>query len=424
VLSAAAQQACIRRARATAIGVAVCGLASCLASCAWLPAAGPTVSNVVSEEVKGGRYQFDLIDVNQHVVDTIAAQPIATFHSRFSGSGLPREQAVSVGDVIGVTIYQAIDASINGQPPGNNSVGQSPSTTGLGNILPATVVPDQLVMRDGTIVVPYGGRIRLVGKTVTKAEEVIEVRLKNQLVKPQVIVSIRKSDVNTVTVSGEGASGSRVQLSPEGTRLLDVIASAGGVKSPTYQVVVRLTRGEVTAALPFDVLAADPDENIYAHPGDVITLTFAPPTFDSLGATGKPMQYPWGADKVTLAQALAMTSGLDDTKADPAGVFLMRYEPLSLVRQLIGSSGAPADAEGYVPVVFRFDMSNADAYLLAQRFAMRDKDTIYVAGAELNAVQKLVNLIATASVPVFTGYTAFHGFGTSSTAVITTPSAP
>jgi polysaccharide biosynthesis/export protein len=393
-ISVAVQRACKRWLQGS--GLSMCILAPLLAACSALPAAGPTTADVTSQAVENGQYQFDLVDVNQQVIDTIAKQPIVSFHSRFSGSGLPAEETISVGDSIGVTIYQATDQN---QPTCANGVGN----LAPGNALPTIIVPEQLVMRDGTIVVPYVGRIRLVGISTAKAEAELQNRLKDQLITPQVIVSINKSDANTVTVSGEGAGGSRVQLSPRGTRLLEAIASAGGVKSPTYELFVRLTRGAVTATIPYDALVAEPAENIYAYPGDIITLTQASPTFGTFGATGKPLQYPWGADKITLAQALAMTSGLDDTRADPAGVFLMRYEPPSLVRQLIGPSGASPDSEGLVPVVFHFDLSDAGTYLLAQRFAMRDKDAIYVANAKANALQKFFNIFTGATGPVFAG---------------------
>jgi polysaccharide export outer membrane protein len=381
-------------------GLAICGLAAPLVACSGLPTAGPTADDVVSQAVKDGRYQFDLVDIDKQIVDTIAAQPIVSFHSRFSGSGLPPEQTISVGDVIGVSIWQATDANVSNAPTGSNVFELAPSSRG-----PGIVVPDQLVMRDGFIVVPFVGRLRVAGISTAKAEKEVQDRLQDQLIKPQVVVSINKSEGNTVAVSGEGATGSRVQLSPRGTRLLEAIASAGGVKSPTYQLLVRLTRGAATATIPYDELVADPAENIYAYPGDIITLTLAAPTYGSFGATGKPLQYLWTADNFTLAQALAATSGLDDSRADPAGVFLMRYEPLSLIQQMTGTSGASANKDGLVPVVYHLDLSDANAYLLAQHFAMKDKDTIYVAGARYGALSKFLNLLASAAYPVFTGAT-------------------
>jgi polysaccharide biosynthesis/export protein len=408
---AAGRHGTAHQVRAARLAMLLPALGPLLIACAGLPAAGPNASEVISQAVQNGRPQFEVIDVDQHVTDALAAQPVSSFHFRVKATGLPPEQTISVGDVIAVTIYQAIDTTA-----GTSSVGQP-----LSSIPPQIVVPDQIVMRDGTIVVPGAGRIRLVGVSPTKAGVELQNRLKDQLIKPQVIVSIKLSDANTVTVSGEGASGSRVPISPRGTRLLEAIATAGGVKSPTYELLVSLTRGGVTATVPYDTLVADPAENIYAHPGDIITLIHAPATFAAFGAAGKPLQYQWGADSITLAQALAITSGLDDSRADPAGVFLMRYEPQALVQEVVGTPSVTADARGLVPVVFHLNLSNVDSYLLAERFAMKDKDTIYVAGAPLNTVQKLLSLVGQIAYPVFTGYSTFSTGAGTTTAVIATP---
>jgi len=413
---AARRRARAHQVRAARLVMLISSFGPLLTACAILPAAGPSASAVVSQAVQNGQPQFEVIDVDQHVTDVLAAEPTTSLHFRFKGTGLPPEQTISVGDVITVTIYQAIGATISGDTTGTSSVGQ-PS----GNIPPPIAVPDQIVMRDGTIVVPYAGRVRLVGLSPAKAGVTLQNRLKDQLIKPQAIISIKQSEANTVTVSGEGATSLRVPISPGGTRVLEAIATAGSVKSPTYELLVRLTRGEVTATVPYDTLVADPAENIYAYPRDIITLTRARATFAAFGAAGRPLQYLWDADSITLAQALAMSSGLDDSRADPAGVFLMRHEPQRFVQQLVGTPSAPADADGLVPVVFHLNLSNVNSYLLAERFAMKDKDTIYVAGAPANTIQKFIGLVSSITYPAFSGYSTFSTGAGTATAVIATP---
>ena len=83
------------------------------------------------------------------------------------------------------------------------------------------------------------------------------------------------------------AAGARVSLSPGGDRLLQVIAAAGGAKAPVHETFVRLSRDGVTATIPLEQLVADPAEDIYAQPGDVLTLVRVPQTFSVFGATGR-----------------------------------------------------------------------------------------------------------------------------------------
>jgi len=154
--------------------------------------------------------------------------------------------------------------------------------------------------------------------------------------------------------------------------------------------------------IPMEVLVSDPAENIYAWPGDVLTLVRIPQTFSVFGATGQNTQVSFNAEKVTLAEALAKAGGLQDLRADPAGVFLFRFEPPDVV----GALKAPALATGpggSSPIVYRLDLSDANSYFFAQRFPIEDKDIIYVANAKLNELQKFFTLLNTITGPVITG---------------------
>jgi polysaccharide biosynthesis/export protein len=60
-------------------------------------------------------------------------------------------------------------------------------------------------------------------------EEAIVKALEGKAIQPQAVVTITKNSSNTATVGGEVASGT-VPLNPKGDRILDVIASAGGIR--------------------------------------------------------------------------------------------------------------------------------------------------------------------------------------------------
>jgi len=184
--------------------------------------------------------------------------------------------------------------------------------------------------------------------------------------------------------------------------MLDLIALAGGGTAPVYDTFIRLSREGVTATIPMETLVSDPAENIYAWPGDVLTLVRIPQTFSVFGATGQNADVNFNSEKVTLAEALAKAGGLLDLRADPAGVFLFRFEPPRVVTALNAPS-LPTGPGGSSPVVYRLDLSDANAYFFAQRFPVEDKDIIYVANARLNELQKFFTLLNTLTGPVITG---------------------
>ena len=363
-----------------------------LGGCSTLPTAGPTTGQVVDQAVKDDQARFDIVDVDNNVVSALLARPAESFKSRFRQYGKPPDSKIGIGDAITVTIWEAAGGGLFG---GGITTGVSPGSRSV-------TIPDQVVARDGAISVPFADRIHVAGQSSLEVQRTIEQRLAEKAIEPQVLVNITRSITNTATVSGEVVAGARVPLSINGDRLLDLIALAGGAKSPVYETFVRLSRNGVTATIPMEQLVSEPAENIYAWPGDVLTLVRIPQTFSVFGATGQNMQVTFGAEKITLAEALAKAGGLQDLRADPAGVFLFRFEPPAVVGALKASALATGPG-GSSPVVYRLDLSDANSYFFAQRFPVEDKDVIYVANARLNELQKFFTLLNTITGPVITG---------------------
>jgi polysaccharide export outer membrane protein len=270
------------------------------------------------------------------------------------------------------------------------------------------IIPEQQVGADGAISIPYADRIPAAGRTPAEVQRIIETRLAEKALQPQALVIVTKSAANAVTVTGEMIAGARISLSPGGDRLLQVIAAAGGAKAPVADTFVRLSRGGVTATIPLRQLVSDPAENIYAQPGDVLTLTRVPQTFSVFGATGRNAEIPFNAERISLAEAVGKSQGLRDDLAKPEGVFLFRYELNSVVRALdepIASRGT-GDVS---PVVFRFNFKDGKTYLLAQQFPVQDKDVIFVADAPAVQTYKFAAVLNNITGPIITGLLVCRG---------------
>jgi polysaccharide export outer membrane protein len=197
-------------------------------------------------------------------------------------------------------------------------------------------------------------------------------------------------------------AGTRVPLSPGGDRLLQIIAAAGGAKAPLHETFVRLSRDGTTATIPLEQLVADPAEDLYAQPGDVLTLLRTPQTFSVFGATGRNAEIAFDARNITLGEALAKSQGLRDDLAKPEGVFLFRYEP-NTVLQALGEPIAGGARGGVSPVVYRFDLRDGKTYALAQEFPVYDKDVIFVADAPAAQVYKFFSALNQVTGPIVTG---------------------
>src|SRR5262249_46560714 len=87
---------------------------------------------------------------------------------------------------------------------------------------------------------------------------------------------------------------------------------------------------------------------------------------------------------------------------NPNGVFLFRYEPIGAVRALDQPVATRAQG-GLSPVVYRFDLADANTCLLTDRFPVSRRAIIFVADAGARQVQKLFTLISTVTGPILTG---------------------
>ena len=363
-----------------------------VAGCSALPTAGPTASDVKGQEVKDNLTRFDLVEIDDNVVAALLGLPADSFHVRFKKYGRPPQPKIGIGDSVVVSIWEAAGGGLFGASPTDHVSAGSRSVT----------IPEQMVGRDGGISVPFADRVPAAGRLPVEVQKTIEQRLAEKAIEPQVIVTVTKSLSNSVTVAGEVVSGARVPLSLKGDHLLDLIAAAGGARAPVYETFVRLSRDGITATVPMEALVSDPAENIYAYPTDVLTLVRLPQSFTVFGATGTNTQVNFTAERMTLVEALAKAGGLQDQRSDPAGVFLFRFEPPGIVNAL-GRPQLQTGPDGSSPVVYRLDLSDAKSYFLAQRFAMHDKDIIYVANADFNELQKFFTLLNTLTGPIITG---------------------
>jgi polysaccharide export outer membrane protein len=434
-------------------------LAGSLSACSWLPRAGPAASDVVQQARAGGDILFDVVPVDDRVVSTLLAQPKESFARRFSENAPPPEVKIAIGDTVSVLIWESAAGGLFSEAPpvppattgakpeteplapevqpsspefGAPSQGlpSSPETTtpregrppAAGNVpterfsleaalaasgRQATVIPDQQVGPDAAISIPYAGRIPAAGRLPAEVQQTIQDRLAQKALEPQALVIVKKSAANAVTVTGEVVNGARVPISPGGDRLLQVIAAAGGAKAPVHEISVRLSRGGVSATIPLQQVVSDPSEDIYAQPGDILTLVRVPQTFSVFGATGRNAEIPFDAEKLTLSEALGKSQGLRDDLAKPEGVFLFRYESDPVVHALDQPIATGAQG-GVSPIVYRFNLREGNSYLLARQFPIRDKDVIFVADAPAAQIYKFFTALNGVTGPIVTGLVTCH----------------
>jgi polysaccharide export outer membrane protein len=369
--------------------VAISAVAAILTGCSVVPKAGPNAVDVITMAGSGVDQRYEVFDIDKPLVDVLRGQRRASLFSQFGDYHRSTESTIGVGDTVSVTIWEA-PGGVLFAPSAMTVASNSPSLSAGGNR--SSTLPDQVVGRDGTIHVPFTDRIKVNGLTARAVEDAIKKSLQGKTSDPQVAVNVTRSLSSAVTVNGEVNNAARVPISVRGDRLLDVVANAGGLRVPVNETDVQLTRGDKVIRVPMLRVTGDPKENIYVRPNDVLTLVRAPRKFLVLGAAGGNAEVPFDSDGVTLAVALSKAGGLLDNRADPAGVFVFRYEPPNIVNGLRPGSLLAAGTEA-VPVVYRLNLLDPASLFAAQAFPIYDRDVIYVSNAPLTDTMKIAQVV-------------------------------
>jgi polysaccharide biosynthesis/export protein len=375
------------------LGLAAIAVALATAGCdsLLLPASGPN-SLVVRSQTTWHGPPYGFVNLNPLVVKILEEYGPKSLTGIFGDHRPPPEIKFGIGDVVGVTIFEAAAGGLF--IPAEASVRP-------GNFVQ---LPNQPIDTKGYISVPYAGLVPAAGKTPSQVEKEIVDRIKDRAIEPQAVVSLVTQNTSLITVVGEvnnlitSVTG-RIPAQPAGERLLDVITRAGGLRDQGQDLWVTLERHGRRATVPFGALLYEPGNNIWAWPGDTIYLYKEPQTFLAFGASGQQGQFQFSsgsqasAFRMTLAEGVAAAGGLLDLQADPGSVFLFRREPRELAERL-GVDCSKMDGPT-VPVVYSVSFADPAGYFLATRVQLHNKDVILAANAQDIGVTKFANFINT-----------------------------
>lgn len=364
-----------RNRRGLAIAIAVTA-SSLLAGCSTLPSSGPTASQVMRSSKNSGGINFRIVDLNQAMLSDPQLSQEVTYVTPVTLASVAedgRVDTVGPGDILDVRVYEVGVALFGGGKIGVDGT-FDPSARG-------EYFPGIIVNGDGTIKLPYVGEIQVAGKTTTEIQGMIEGRLADKSQKPQALVTVRENASNVIYVSGDVVRPGRQPLTITRIRLLDAVANAGGARTATADTLVRFVRNGVLTEQRLASIKPGSADDLILLSGDRIELLKAPRTYTVFGASQRVSQVPFESESVSLAEALARIGGPNDNIADASAVFLFRYQQ---------DANDPAQQ---TPVIYRLNMLKPTSYFLSQKFAMRDKDVLYVATAASLQPSKLVQII-------------------------------
>jgi len=359
-------------------------LSGCQTLTKWQPSSGPT-KKVIENQIDTENSGLTIIDIDNRIAFlTSQSIPVRRF-SDFYKSSSTFNNTISAGDVVDVSIWEAPPALLFGTASDISGLSGSKEVK----------LPEQMVDNKGQITIPFVGKISVSGKTPEQVQAMIVKGLTKKANNPSAVVRIAKNNSADVTIVGEVTNSTRMPLTGKTERILDALAAAGGTKHPSSRISVQLNRRGQSVEMPFDAIIKDPRQNVILQKGDVVSVNYQTKSFTVLGATAKNTEIDFEAGGISLMQALARSGGLDDNRADARGVFIFRQESANILTpEQRAALPMQLQYASEVPVIYRLNLKEPINYIVAQNFAIKDKDLIYVSNAPGVEFRKFISLVA------------------------------
>lgn len=376
-----------------------------LAGCTFLPSSGPSGFRIKAEagQIKG-LPTYELLQVDQSTVNILKQfnpsppyisaegekKAAASLTRGIEALGQGSAQAIQPGDVVHVAIFESGGGLFTPLTPEGQSSGS-----------PVTSLPAQKVAQQGHITVPYAGRVRALGRLPSDLESEITRMLSGKTVDPQVIVTVAKREGgDLVSVGGDVKSPAQVPVSLAGTRLVDAITTAGGSTARPHQAMVAVTRNGVTRSDSLQEVYNAQAKNILLQPGDTVLLSNRPLSYLVFGVGGRIGNQPIEIEDLSLAQAIALSGGPDDNRANPSTVFVFRKESRRFL-EAAGKTSLPPG--GLLPVIYQLQLQEPQGFFFANNFMIRDEDILYYGAAGSVGVLKFMSLLNAFFAPARSG---------------------
>lgn len=326
-------------------------------------------------EITGGENasssDFVVEEVTRANVDRLSEWPATGWHGHYHWPSVtrgPKSNVIQAGDMINLTIWDSQANSL--------LTNDAEKNVGMRSIQ---------VTASGSIFVPYVDEVVVRGLTPDQARERIQFELEPIAPSAQVQLSLVAGQDNSVDlVSGVTTPGSYPMPNRNYT-ILSLIAKGGGINPTMRNPIVRLIRQSSTYEIPRDELFSKASKNITLRGNDKVIVERETRHFIALGATGKESLIYFESEQINALEALSLVGGINDSRADPQGVLVLREYDAEDTRS---DGSGPASQQ----VVFTLDLTSAGGLFAARNFQIHPNDTVLATESPVKAIQTILGL--------------------------------
>ena len=270
---------------------------------------------------------------------------------------------IGKGDILNITVWD--------HPELTTPAGEFRSAGESGNV----------VHSDGTIFYPYVGKIKVINKSVSEVRDLITVQLGKYIESPQIDISIADFRSQRIFVNGEVNLPSVLPITNIPMTLLDALNKSGGLSPDANwrSVVLTSQQDEASIEETLDLYAlyekGDMSQNRLLIHNDIVHV----PRNDSLkvfvmGDVLNAATQRIDRSGLTLAEALNNAGGINESTANPAGIFVLRA----------------SQKKGKLVDVFQLNASMGPMLILSTQFELQPLDVVYVTSAPVARWNRLI----------------------------------
>lgn len=287
------------------------------------------------------------------------------------------------------------------------------------------------VNKQGDFFFPFAGKIKAVGKTTEQVRLDLTRKLSKYYPNPQVRVSIAAYKNQRASISGQVMKPSIFEINDIPLTVRDMIAKAGGLRSLSVRnngvsrnksksygsgnynlsytssgsnafektespEKALLTRMSSKKKILIDLKAlfekGDKSQNYVLHGGDSLHI-FLPEhqqqedseealiklrkvfVLGEVKKSGTIVMDDYGS---SLAEALSERGGINENTANAKGIFVVRSDAKSKKR---------------LPIVFQLELKGVHSMILAEKFALHERDIVYVTAAPVSRWNRIITQI-------------------------------
>lgn len=348
-------------------------LALALTGCA-LPRGAAMQSEILADSTTEAR-DLQVVPVTRATQASIAAWPrparSRAGHAPWPRGGLRNPDGVTIasGDSLTMTVWDNEENSLLTAPTQKSAA-----------------LTETTVAGDGTIFLPYVGKVEVRGLSADQARDRLQARLAEVLPSAQLQLETRPGRRNTVDLVSGVARAGKYPLPDRNYSVLSLISEGGGVHSALKNPVVKLIRGGTAHGIPLRQLFSSPALDVSLRGGDKVLIEEDTRSFIALGAAGRQSTIPFDRDPLNALDAMSLMGGVNPGRANLKGVLILREYAPNQLRQ----DGRGPDR---TRVVFALDLTTADGLFSAGNFGIADGDLILVTESPLTSTRTIFGLI-------------------------------